>query len=401
MRRNRVMKVAVGVATVGIVVAGCSSGSTSGGGSSGAPAPSGTPYAGPVGQGEGQLNVLAWPGYAEDGSSDPSVDWVTPFEKDTGCQVNAKTFGTSSEAYDLMKKGGYDIVSASGDASGRMVYGDLVQPMNMDLVPSYADIFPGLKDQPYNTFNGVHYGIAQGRGANLLVYNKSENAKAPDSWKDMWDANSPFKGKVSAYDDAIYIADAATYLMATQPDLKITNPYALDRTQFDAAVQLLNTQKPLVAEYWADYAKAANGLASGSVAQAQGWQLTANTANTNGDKVGAVKPKEGATGWSDTWMIAKDTPNINCAYQWANYITSPKVNAQVTEYWGEAPSNTKSCAMTDNKDHCNQFHADDEDFWTDVHYWTTPTEQCLDGRTDVQCIPYKDWVTAWTTLRSS
>ena len=129
-----------------------------------------------MGAGEGQLSVLAWPGYAEDGSTDPAIDWVTPFEKQTGCQVDVKTFGTSNEAFDLFKKGGYDVVSASGDASLRLVYGDLVQPVNTSLVPNYADIFPGLKDKQWNTVDGVNYGIPHGRGANLLLYNMERSA---------------------------------------------------------------------------------------------------------------------------------------------------------------------------------------------------------------------------------
>lgn len=399
MRKKYLLAVSAGAAVVALSVAGCG-GSSSSGSSSGA-APSASAFAGPVGKGEGQVNVLAWPGYAEDGSTDPKVDWVTPFEQKTGCQVNVKTFATSNEAFDLMKKGGYDVVSASGDASLRMVYGDLVQPVNTSLVPNYADIFAGLKNKQWNTVDGVNYGIPHGRGANLLLFNKAANPTAPTSWSGMWESNSPAKGKISPYDDAIYIADAATYLMATQPNLGIKNPYALDQAQFDAAINLLKQQKPLVAEYWGDYTKQASGLASGSIQQGQGWQLTANVANTAAEKVGTVKPKEGATGWSDTWMVAKDTKNINCAYQWMDWIVSPEVNAQVAEYFGEAPANQKSCALTKNKDHCAQFHANTEDYWSDVYYWTTPTEKCLDGRTDVKCIAYKDWVSAWTSLRSS
>ena len=401
MRTRRWMKVGVAAAAAGIALAGCSSGGSSGSGASGSPAAQPSIWAGPVGEGEGELNVLAWPGYAEDGSTDPNVDWVTPFEKQTGCKVNVKTFGTSNEAFDLMKKGGYDVVSASGDASLRMVYGDLVQPVNVELVPNYADIFPGLKDKAWNTVDGVNYGIPHGRGANLLLYNMKAQPDTPTTWDDMWKADSPLKGKVAPYDDAIYIADAAVYLMATQPDLGIKNPYALDQAQFDAAINLLKQQKPLVAEYWADYAKQANGLATGSIVQGQGWQLTANVANADGEKVGATKPDQGTTGWSDTWMVAADTPHINCSYKWMDYIVSPKVNAEIAEYFGEAPANEKSCAETQNADHCKQFHADTEDYWTNVWYWTTPTEQCLDGRTDTTCVPYKDWVAAWTSLRSS
>ena len=398
------MRTVAVVGALGLVLAACGGGggggAAPGGSGQGAP-PGGTPFAGPVGQGEGKLSVLAWPGYAENGSTDPTINWVGPFEQQTGCKVAVKTFATSAEAVQLFATGEYDVISASGDASLRLVYGDRVQPVNTALVPNYADIFPDLKDQPWNSVNGVSYGVPHGRGANLLLYNKAANPTPPASLKDMWDANSPVKGKISPYDDAIYIADAAVYLMATQPDLGIKNPYALDQKQFDAATTLLKQQKPLVAEYWGDYVKQGQGLASGSIAQGQGWQLTANLANADGDKVGTTKPKEGATGWSDTWMVKKDTANVNCSYQWLNYIVSPQVNAQIAEYFGEAPSNQKSCALTANKDHCAQFHAEETGFWNDVYYWTTPTANCLDGRTDTKCIAYDDWVKAWSQLRSS
>ena len=140
--------------------------------------PGGPAYAGPVGEGEGQLNVLAWPGYVEDGSTDPAVDWVTPFEKETGCQVNVKTFGTSDEAVKLMQGGGWDVVSASGDATLRLIYGDNVQPVNTDLVPNYADIFADLKRQTYNSVDGVPYGVPHGRGANLLMWNTDKVDRA-------------------------------------------------------------------------------------------------------------------------------------------------------------------------------------------------------------------------------
>ena len=398
------MRTVAVVGALGLALAACGGGgggtAAPGGSGQGAP-PGGTPYAGPVGQGEGKLSVLAWPGYAENGSTDPTINWVGPFEQQTGCKVAVKTFATSAEAVQLFATGEYDVISASGDASLRLVYGDRVQPVNTALVPNYADIFPDLKDKPWNSVNGVSYGVPHGRGANLLLYNKAANPTPPASWKDMWDANSPAKGKISPYDDAIYIADAAVYLMATQPDLGIKNPYALDQKQFDAATTLLKQQKPLVAEYWGDYVKQGQGLASGSIAQGQGWQLTANLANADGDKVGTTKPKEGATGWSDTWMVKKDTANVNCSYQWLNYIVSPQVNAQIAEYFGEAPANQKSCALTANKDHCAQFHAEETGFWNDVYYWTTPTANCLDGRTDTKCIAYDDWVKAWSQLRSS
>ncbi|MFM8843349.1 MAG: extracellular solute-binding protein, partial [Actinomycetota bacterium] len=192
-----------------LVLAGCSSSSDEGSGA----------YAGPVKDTPGTINVLAWPGYAEDGSTDPNVDWVTPFEKATGCTVNVKTYGTSDEAVQLMQAGGYDVISASGDASLRLIYGGDLQPVNLDLIPNYKDIFDNLKDRPWNTVDGKNYGVPHGRGANVLQYTIGKVNPAPTSWSIVWEPNSPAKGKITAYDSAIYIADAAVYLMATKPEL--------------------------------------------------------------------------------------------------------------------------------------------------------------------------------------
>jgi putative spermidine/putrescine transport system substrate-binding protein len=389
------LRISTLVATTALVMAAC-------GGTGTAASPSASlPTS--VGDGEGALTVLAWPGYAEDGTTDPAVDWVQPFEKATGCQVDVTTFGTSDEAYQLFTSGSgaeFDVISASGDASLRLVAGGNVQPVNTDLVPNYADIFPSLKDKPWNTVKGIHYGIPHGRGANLLMWRTDKVTTAPDSWGVVFDDNSPYKGKVTAYDAPIYIADAAVYLMATQPDLKITNPYALDQAQFDASVALLKKQRTVIGEYWSDYTKEIEAFTNGNSVIGTSWQIIANLLQGQDPPapVKAIKPKEGATGWSDTWMINSKTKHLNCAYKWLNDIVSPKVNAEVAEWFGEAPANQKSCDLTADKNHCTIFQAAETDFWKDVYYWTTPTKTCLDGRGDI-CIGFDKWIQAWTEIK--
>ncbi|MDX6684508.1 MAG: putative spermidine/putrescine transport system substrate-binding protein, partial [Baekduia sp.] len=136
------------------VVAGCGGGSSSSAGGSGSgsvkPGSSAKPL-GKLGPGEGKLDIIAWAGYAEDGSTDPKVDWVTPFEKKTGCQVSVKVGNTSDEMVTLMRTGRYDGVSASGDATLRLIAGGDVAPVNTDLVPNYADVYAGLKNKGFNS----------------------------------------------------------------------------------------------------------------------------------------------------------------------------------------------------------------------------------------------------------
>lgn len=348
-----------------------------------------------LGTPEGELNIVAWVGYAEDGSTDPAVDWVTPFENATGCEVTVETAPTSDEMVSLMKTGQYDVVSASGDASLRLIASGDVEPVNTDLVPNYVDVFDALKMKPWNSVDDVPYGIPHGRGANLLMYNTEEVTPAPDSWSVVFDDASTYSGRVTAYDSPIYIADAAVYLMATRPELGIENPYALDPRQLGAAVGLLTEQRQNIGRYWSDHTQEIEAFTAGDSVVGTTWQIIVNLARAEKVPVETVLPSEGATGWSDTWMVATRSAHKTCAYLWLDHIISPGVNAQVAEWFGQAPANRRSCAETAARNHCDVFHADDEAYFDQVWYWTTPMRRCLDGRTEVTCTDYGDWTTAW------
>lgn len=351
-----------------------------------------------LGENEGKVSILAWPGYVEDGSNDPSVDWVSAFEEETGCMVTSKTYGTSDEAFNLMKTGEYDVVAASGDASLRLVAAGDVAPVNTDLIPNYEGVYDFLKMQDWNSVDGVAYGIPHGYGANLLMYNTEVVTPAPTSWDVVFDESASFTGKVTAYDSPIYIADAAVYLMTHQPDLGIENPYSLDETQLAAAVDLLKAQRENIGEYWSDYLKSIQAFETGDTVVGTTWQVIRNSL-AEGTPAEVVLPEEGVTGWSDTWMVASEAESPNCAYAWLNYIASPEANAQATEYFGEAPSNQGACDFTVNPDQCEIFHAGDEEYASQIWYWSTPIEDCLDGRTDVKCTDYSDWTTAWQEIK--
>lgn len=398
MRSTRLAFVAVAAVSL---LAGCGG---NGGGTAGAPAaggfkPPNIPAPKSLGPGEGQVDLVSWAGYVEDGSDNPSLDWVHPFEQQTGCKVNNKVAGTSDEMVSLMKTGQYDAVSASGDASLRLIASGTVAPVNTGLVPNYADVFPDLKNKPWNSVDGTMYGIPHGRGANMLMWRTDKVTPAPDSWSVVFDPNSPYTGHITAYDSPIYIADAALYLMSTQPALGIKDPYALDQQQFDAAVNLLKEQKNIVGEYWSDATKTQQSFKSGDTLLGTTWQVIANGLAGEKVPVQTALPKEGATGWSDTWMVAAKAQHPSCAYKWMNWVISPQVNAEIAESWGEAPSNSKACALTKDKNFCTEYHAADAPYWTKVHYWTTPISQCLDGRTDVKCVDYAKWTQAWTTIK--
>jgi putative spermidine/putrescine transport system substrate-binding protein len=354
-----------------------------------------------IGEGEGELKLVIWAGYAERGAADPAYDWVTPFEDATGCKVTTTDMTDSNNGVSLMQSGDYDGISASGDATTRLIRGDIVAPVNTALLENYKNVFDGLKDLPHNTVDGVNYGVPHGRGPNLLAYNTDEVTPAPTSWDPIWEGGSAYAGKVSVYDSSIFIADAALHLMATKPDLGIKNPYQLNQAQFDAAIALLTAQRDNGAIYWGLLTDQVQSFAAGDVVVGTTWQYQVNLLQADSAPIEAVLPDEGSTGWSDTWMIAKKAKHPNCMYKWMDHMMSAEANGQATVWFGEAPTSQAACdyAETIAPGHCEQTHATDQAYYDKIWYWSTPQADCADSDANTTCVDQDAWVAAWTTLR--
>ena len=357
-----------------------------------------------LGEGEGELNLIIWAGYAERGDVDPAYDWVTPFEDATGCTVNTTEMTDSNNGVSLMQSGEYDGISASGDATTRLIQGGIVAPVNTALLPNFDNVFDGLKGLPHNTVDGVPYGVPHGRGPNLLAWNTDVVTEAPSTWDIVWEGAGDYEGQISIYDSSIYIADAALHLMATQSDLGITNPYQLNEEQFAAAIELLEHQRDNGALYWGTYSDQITSYTSGDVVVGTTWQFQVNLLQADGTvPIEAVLPDEGSTGWSDTWMIAAEAANPNCMYMWMNHIMSAEANGMATVWFGEAPTSQEACdfAETLSPGHCELTHATDEAYYDQIWYWSTPADDCADTDDATTCVTQEDWVDAWTTLRGA
>ncbi|HUG29990.1 MAG TPA: extracellular solute-binding protein [Candidatus Limnocylindria bacterium] len=393
-----------------LVAAACGPGASqapTGGPATGAPATGGPASAAPttatIGEGEGELNLVIWAGYAERGATFPSFDWVTPFETETGCMVNTTNMTDSNNGVSLMQSGQYDGISASGDATTRLIQGGIVAPIDTSIFEHYGNVFPGLKDLPHNTVDGVNYGVPHGRGANLLMYNTNEVTPAPTSWDGVWEGGSAYAGNISIYDSSIYIADAAVHLMATQPALGITDPYQLNDAQFAAAIALLEAQAANGALYWSVYTDQMASYTAGDVVIGTTWPLQVALLKAEGVPVEGILPDEGSTGWSDTWMMHADADNPNCMLMWMDHMMSPEGNGQATVYFGEAATSPQACAYAETiaAGHCEVTHATDEAYYDKVWYWSTPQADCADEDAATTCKTQDDWVAAWTNIRGS
>lgn len=347
-----------------------------------------------VGTGEGELDLIAWEGYADD-------SWVKLFQDQSGCVVHTRYASSPQDMVNLMADGGggqWDMVSASGDIALGLIYSGDVRPMNVALIPDWSNFQTNFKSPAFNTVGGIHYGISLQWGANTLIYNTRKFPNKPTSWQVIYDPAN--KGLITVADNAMQIADAALYLSKTQPALGIKDPYELTKKQFDAAVELLTQQRPLINRYWVVPSDETSMFQGGSVMVGSAWPYQTNYLQTGGIPVADTIPSEGATGWADSWMLATKAQHTNCAYLWAAYVSSAHVQAQQAVLFGETPVNTRACAEMEalSAGTCSQYHADASDaYFANISFWKTPLTTCDDGK--LICIPYEQWTSAWATVK--
>ncbi len=349
---------------------------------------------------EGQVDIIAWAGYIERGESDKSYDWVTQFEQDTGCKVNVKVAGTSDEMVSLMTQGGYDLVTASGDASLRLIRGGTVQPVDVMRIPAYSTVDKRLQEAPWHYVDGKHYGVPYQWGPNVLMYSTKVFKTPPTSWSVVFEPQKfpdgkPNKGRVQAFAGPIYIADAAVYLMSRKPDLGIKDPYELNEQQYDAVLDMLRTQHPLVQRYWQDANVQVQDFTSEGVVAAPSWPFQVNTLQSSKQPVASVFPSEGATGWADTTMLHAQAKHPNCAYKWLEWSITPKVQGDVAAWFGSNPAVPAACENNAllGPEGCKN---NGSELFDKIYFWRTPEATCASQGT---CVPYSRWATDYVAIQ--
>jgi len=345
-----------------------------------------------IGPGEGVVSLLAWEGYAE-------KEWVAPFERQTRCDVRVKYAASSEEMVDAIGRNTdqYDLVSVGGDAARRLIHARAVQPVNVGLVPGWRSFVRPLQAPAHNTVDGVHYGVSILWGPNTLLYDTTRVRPAPKSWSAIYD--QMYKGKVTVPDNPMQIADAALYLSKARPGLKIADPYELDPRQFAEVIALLKKQRSLVRRYWELASDEIDLFKRGRVWLGPGWRYQTDRLVEANGPVREVIPREGATAWADSWMLANNAKHPSCAYRWLRWASTPRVQAQQAVFVGATPANRLACTYMDQiaKGSCERYHADaPPSYYKSVKFWKTPAADCGNGKKG--CIDYAKWVQAWQEL---
>ena len=285
-------------------------------------------------QGEGKLNIVDWEGY-----TDPS--FVKGFEKQTGCKVNDVFAGTSDEMFTKFRSGGggqYDLASFSGDASLRAIKSGAVAPLDTSKLTNFKDLAPQLQSPTSTPQDGKHYGLSFMWGANVLIYNADKIKHEPRLLE------RALRPQVQGQDHGPGQPDpdrgpGAPVLRREEPVLDRPGDARQGQGQAQAAAparaQVLGARDRLRRSLFK----------SGDATIGAGWPLMTNDLRKAGMNVKEVIPKEGVTGWSDSWMLSKKAKHPICAYKYMNYVTQPDMQVKVVDVTGYSPANLKTCEL--------------------------------------------------------
>ncbi|WP_051712046.1 ABC transporter substrate-binding protein [Spirillospora albida] len=350
-----------------------------------------------VGPGEGALSIVALAGAIEAGTADPRVDWVAPFQKQTGCKVAWKIAKDGGELIELMRQGGrrYDGVAAPPEVAGRLIAERQVAPVNTALVDGYTKLEPRLRDLLKR--EGTVYGVPYVWGTNVLMYD-TRTVPPPGGRSALFDPDQArrWSGRIVLRDDPMTIAEAALYLKAENRKLKIRDPFALTPRQLAAAKEVLASQRPHVKAYWREGADVVSAFAGGTASLGMATSHPVDVLTRAGRPVQGALPSEGVTGWTDAWLIGARAEHPNCMYQWLRWTASPDVQRQVAAWNGVAPANPQACTGDRlSAGFCAAHRVGDRGHIGRVVFAHAPVKECGKDPEKRECTDYAEWTKAW------
>jgi putative spermidine/putrescine transport system substrate-binding protein len=340
---------------------------------------------------EGTLRLLTRQGYAE-------TSWVRPFERSTGCKVEVR-YADGADALRRAASGyAFDVASIPGSVAYAVVQDGAARALNPALVPQRSEFRAPFRDPAAGRAGARRYGVSFLWTPRLELWRTSIRKHAPATWAPLsWNTKAR-RGRVALEDTPLEIGDAAISLRKLRPELGITDPYALNQAQFVAAVALTKQRVHLAGALWQLPGDEIDAFDGGLVDVGAGDWYTAQQIRDQHVNVGLTLPREGAPGEIDLWMLGAHGLHPGCAYRWMRYASEAGVQAQVARFYGATPVNAGACAVL-GKASCHALHADaPAAFLKHIAFRHTPVENCGGGRI---CVPFAQWETSWTELRSS
>ena len=259
------------------------------------------------------LNFYNWTDYIAD-------DTIPNFQKETGIKVTYDNYSSNDELFNKLSAGstGYDIIVPTDATLTKMRHADLVEPIDLSLIPNVKNLDPRFTTAPYDP--GNKYSIPWQWGTTGIGYDKTKVKGEVTDWDALKLAE--VKGKSSFLDEA---RDAfAMALFALKKDPNTTNTDDLDAAK-DYLIELKKTVKQITSDYQ-------DPLKGGELLMAQAYSGDVFTIQTDKPNIEYVIPSSGAFSWVDSMAVPKGAGHPKNAAAFMNYILEPKVGAALTNF---------------------------------------------------------------------
>jgi spermidine/putrescine-binding protein len=276
------------------------------------------------------LNFYNWTDYI-------ATSTIPNFQKQSGIKVTYDNYSSNDELFAKLTAGstGYDIIVPTDATLVKMKHANLIQPLDLSLIPNVTNLDPRFRNAAYDP--GNQYSIPWQWGTTGIGFDKKKVGGAVTDW-DAFQLPK-VKGKSSFLDEA---RDAfAMALFALKKDPNSTND-----SDLDDAEKYLTDLKKKIKSITSDYQ---DPLKSGELLLSQAYSGDVFTIQADKPNIDYVIPTSGAFSWVDSMAIPKGAKHPRNAEKFMNYILDPKVGAALTNFVNYGSPN-KAATRFINKD---------------------------------------------------
>jgi spermidine/putrescine transport system substrate-binding protein len=269
---------------------------------------------------EGELRLYNWSNYFA-----PSL--LERFEKETGTKVTVDNYASEE---DLLAKlqaggGGYDVIFPGTTTLGIMVEKGMLAEINVNQMENFKNLLPAfttIAGDPERVYSAPYMW-----GTTGFTYDPAmvPGGELGESWKEIFEPREELKGKIAMLNEMSDVWNAAAYYTGVD---KCTE----DPAEAQKILDVLLAQKPHVKLYSND--GTIDRMIAGEVPVHMQWNGAAHRVKAKKPDVVYVYPKEGTTFWTDVMAVPKDAPNMESAKAFINWMMSPDVAAEASNYTG-------------------------------------------------------------------
>ena len=291
------------------------------------------------------LNLYIWSDYL-------AADTLSNFEKQTGIKVHVAYFDTNEtlETKLLAGSSGYDVVLPTASYFERQIKAGVYLPLDKSKLPNLRNMDPQLMSKVALHDPGNAHGVIYTWGTNGIGYNekmvKELMPDAPlDSWLLVFDpatASKVAKCGISVLDSPAEMIRAVFSYLGKDPNSQKPEDLAQAEavlTKIRPYIRNINSSEYIEALANGDLCIAVGY--NGDVMQARDRAREAN----KGIEIKYRVPKEGSILWFDMLAIPKDAPDPESAYAYLNYVMTPKVIADISNFKRYANANAAADSL--------------------------------------------------------